>query len=388
MLEKLFFGEVTLKIDGFDTAILTERLYHTCKVISVYTKSDSIYLTTMGSYESRVRTLCKKSNCVCETLSRKGAIYTVKKYLSRYGVLLGAVIVAIAIFILSNTVMKIQINGTSDESIKENIRAVLKEDGLHAGAYIPSINLLQLSTKLFTVCDEISWASIGSSGSVVYVNVSEITKKTDSENMRIPSNIVADRDAVVTNAEVMVGKLNVLLGDAVYKGQLLVSGIIEHENGVTKYFHSHARIIGRYEENVTFEQDYIEEAMIPVETIYRKSIDFFELNLPLPGKLLNSDAKYSVRSHATPVKLLGFTLPFSVTTTEYTELHSDIKTYSTAEALKSLYTRLENYEKDILKDVEIIDKKVTEEQTDTGVSLTVKYILEGEIGNQSEIFIK
>ena len=388
MIEGLFTGVVTLKIDGFDTSLLNEKLYRTCKVISLYTKSDSVFLTTAGLYEKKVRSLCEKSNCICEAVERRGAIYTVSKYFKRCGMYIGAIAVMIGIIFLSNVVMKIEINGTDNEMLIYEIRAMLKENGLYAGAYIPSQNFLELSNKLFASVDGVSWASIGSSGSVVYVNISETTPKVKSESKRIPCNITASRDAIITNAEVMVGRLDVLLGDAVYQGQILVSGVIEHESGVTKYYHSYARITGRYEDSIEFSQKYIEESIIDCEKVYRKCIGFFELEIPLPGTKLENGANYSQKSQSVPVKLFGITLPFSVINYEYTELKSDIKTYSTAEAIQSVYKKLENYEKNFLKDVIIIERNVTETQSDDGVSLSVNYVLEGEIGKISEIYIK
>lgn len=388
MIERHLLGEVTLKIDGFDTSSMSEKLYKSCKVMSLYTKSDSVFIKTLGSHEARVRGLCEKHNCVCETVEKRGAIYAVKRYIKRYGVAIGIIAAAALIFFLSNTVMKVEVVGTDDPEVIAEVKGILREEGLKAGSYIPSLNFLELSNTLFTHLDSVAWASVRSMGSVVTVNINAPTLKSDTENMRIPCNIVASRDAVITRAEVKVGQLCVLLGDAVYKGEILVNGVIEHQSGITKYHHSYASIIGRYEENVVFTQNYTEETQLSGEITYRKSLKFFELELPLPSSVLKQGQQYSEQSYEVPVKLLGLTLPISVKTYEYAEQHTDIKTYSTAEALRSLYRRLENYEKNILSNVEIIERTVTELQTDEAVMLLVQYLLEGEVGEVSEIYIK
>ena len=388
MIERHIIGEVTLKIDGFDTTAMSEKLYKSCKVISLYTKSDSIYLTTLGTHERKVKYLCEKNQCLCETVENRGAVYVVKKYIKRYGVALGIVAAAALVFFLSNIVMKIEVVGTTDPDVIAEVRGVLHEEGVKAGAYIPSLNFLELSNALFTHLDNVSWASIGNSGSVVIVNISTPTLKSDVESNRIPCNIIADRDAVITRAEVKVGQLCVLLGDAVYKGQILVSGVIEREGGIARYYHSYADITGRYEENIVFSQNYIEETTLSEEITYRKSLKFFELEIPLPSGVLKTDREYSERSYEAPVKLFGITLPISVKTYEYTEQRTDIKTYSTAEAFRAVYQRLENYEKNILQSVDIISREITELQTDEAVCLAVRYIIEGPIGEVSEVYIK
>lgn len=388
MIESAILGEITVRIDGFNTSVLCEKLRSMCKVKNLYTKNESVYITTYGIYERRITELCEKSNCICETVERKGAIYTVKKYLRRFGFYIGAAAMAVFILILSNAVMRIEIIGTDNEALKSEILGLLNEEGVKAGAYIPSINFLEITSNLFERCDGISWASAGSVGSVIYVNVYENTSKKSDEKMRIPCNVIAEKDAVVVRAEVKVGQLEVLLGDAVCKGQILVSGILEHRSGLAKYVHSYAKIIGRYEENVEFSQKYIDNCTFYGNRVYRKSLKIFDYEIPLPGELLDKDARYSQVQQTTPVKLFGFTLPFSVVSYEYSELHEDIRSYSDAEALEELKNRVENYERDILAGIEIVGKEIIEERTEEGIAWTVHYTLEGEIGRDSEIFVR
>ena len=389
MIDSLIFGEVSYKIDGFDVSLLTEKLYKSCKVISLYTKNDSLYLTTSGRFEKKVLRLCESSDCVCEITERRGAVFTLRKYFKRFGFAVGAIVAAALIFFLSNTVMKIEVTGVDDENVIREIRSILKDEGLYAGTYIPSLNYFSLANKLFASSDNVAWASIGNIGSVVYVNVSTPSLQPQTaENKRIPCDIVASRDAVIVNAEVLVGQLDVLIGDAVYKGQKLVSGRIERREGYPKFYHSYARITGRYGESVTIEQKYVEEALLPADVFYRKSLNIFELEIPLPGDVLKSSAEYSVKSSTTPIRLFGIELPLSVTVREYTELCEDVKSYSTAEAFRLLYERLENYEKEILDGVTVVDRKIEEISGDDGVALKIDYVLEGEIGVPSEIYIK
>lgn len=388
MINRAFLGEITVKIDGFNTSVLCEKLHRMCKVKSLYTKNDTVFLTTSGIYERKIAELCEKGNCVYEIVGRRGAVYAVKRYIKRFGFYIGAVVMAALVFFLSNTVMRVEIVGTDDEVLVTELRGLLREEGVKAGAYIPSMNFLEISSTLFERCDGISWASAGSVGSVVYVNVYENTSKIADENMRIPCNIVADKDAVIVKAEVKVGRLEVLLGSAVCKGQVLVSGILEHRSGVAKYVHSYAKIIGRYEENVRFEQKYIDNCSFYGNRVYRKSLRFFDYELPLPGELLKKDAQYAEKKQTTPVKLFGLTLPISVVSYEYSELRNDIRTYSNRQAIEELKRKVANYDRDILAGAEIVGKEIIEERSEEGIVWTVRYTIEGEIGRDSEIFVR
>lgn len=387
MIEKIIFGTVSLKIDGFDAVLLSEKLYESCKVISLYNKGDSLFLTVLGSQFRKVKEICEAEKCVIEIIETHGFIFTLKKYFRRFGFAAGIIAVSALIFYLSNVVMKIEIVGSADEAAKAEIREILNSEGIHAGSYIPALNFLKISSALISQSENVAWASIGNIGSVVYVNVNMSTNKTEVENNRIPSNIISDKDAVIVKAEVLAGQLKVLVGDAVYKGQILVSGIVEYASGSAKYFRSKANIIGRYDEHVEFTQKYSEISQIRGEKIYRHSLEFFELDIPLPSGLLRDGANYEVKTKTTPVRLLGFTLPIAVTTSEYTELIENEKNFSTDEALKSLYRRVGLYEKNMLKDKNIISKDVLEVKDDDGVTVSVDYVLEGEIGMPSEIYI-
>lgn len=387
MIDSVIFGSVTLKIDGFDVNLLSEELYKQCKVISLYESGDSLFATIPGSQLRKAESLCSQSNCVFEVIKTRGVIFRLKKYFRRFGFLAGALVACTLIFYLSNTVMKVVIVGPADDAQKAEIRQILSAEGVRAGTYIPSVNFLKLSAGLVAQSDSVAWASIGNVGSVVYVNVSMATNRLSAENTRIPSNIVSDRDAVIVKAEVMTGQLKVLVGDAVCKGQLLVSGLVEYETGPARYFHSRANIVGRYEQRAEFSQKYREITQIRGETVYRRSLKFFELEIPLPSGLLKDGANYEIVTENVPVKLFGITLPFSIETAAYTELIEDEKDYSDAEALKSLYRRLELYEKNLLSGQKIISREVSEVRDGDGITLSAYYVLEGQIGEVSEIYI-
>lgn len=388
ILEREFSGEMTLKIDGFETEKLIEKLCHTCKVISLYRRADSVFVTFPGRFERKVKKLVEENDCIFEEISRRGLVYFFKKYIKRFGILFGAVISVALIFILSNLAMKIEIVGVDDEDLKSRIYDYLREEGVRPGAYIPGINFLELSQKLFSDFDEIGWCSGGSSGSVVTVNINVATPKPSGQSARIPCNIVSSRDAVIVDASVKVGRLSILIGDAVHKGQLLVSGVIEGGDGITRYLHSLADITGRYEQTAVFNQSFNETSVEKGKTLYRRSLKFFDFEIPLPGELLDSGITYSESYSETPLRLMGLTLPLSLKTTSFTEQKPVERSYNYQDALMELYRKIRNYEHYILKDRKIISREVAELSDETGLKLTVNYILEGPIGEISEIFIK
>ncbi|MCD8005631.1 MAG: sporulation protein YqfD [Oscillospiraceae bacterium] len=387
----LFFmrliGIIIVRIDGFDMGIVINRIRRECKVLSLNTKGDTVYAILPFYCEEKLQEIVSERSCVLEIISRKGIYFHIYKYRKRYGFAVGILASIILSFYLSNIVFSIRIVGTDDEEIVYEVREILEEEGLKAGAFIPNLNFLKLSARLFAVDDDISWVSIGNSGSVVTVNLRLVTEKAETDEGRIPCNIVATEDAQIIGINVLVGQLEILIGDAVAKGDLLVSGYVERGNGRVYYYHSIANITAIFERTVTFEQSIYERKVIDGETFYSKSLSIFDIDIPLPN-LTVLDGSYITDTYTTNLRLFGIELPIGITTTEYTEQIYKLNIYSLDEAEAIVYDKLENYEENLIGDYEVIGRDVTVNKTDSSVTLTCTYTLQGDIGTESPIFAK
>ena len=58
-----------------------------------------------------------------------------------------------------------------------------------------------------------------------------------------------------------------------------------------------------------------------------------------------------------------------------------------AEAAQNAEEQIQRYEDNFLSQVEILDKKTTALETESGVEYTVTYTLQGEIGVQQELYL-
>lgn len=381
------FGTTLIKATGFEEQKLLDDIKNECKVISLNKKNDAINIE-VGFFDSKKAiNLCKEQGFVVEILREKGIAFTAIRYLKRYGLLLGIAISLALIIYFSNIVMRIDIVGTSDTAVLHEITGILNSQGVSPGSYIPKINFTQANFNLTKLCDKIAWSSISHSGSVIKVEVALVTPKEETEDKRIPSNIVAQRDGVIVKAEVLSGILEVLVGDAVAKGDLLVSGVIERRNGVTYYYHSFGNILAEYEDEIIINQNYNLTQKSYGDTHYTKSLRIFDADFDLP-RLKFKTGNYDIASDTVYLYFFGIKLPIGITTKAHTEVVYDNKLLSTEQAFYEAYRLLDNYEKNILKNEEIVARNVEEIMTEQGVQLKVRYKLIGEIGVQQEIFAK
>lgn len=381
------FGNVIIKATGFEENKLIEDIRNSCKVISLNKENDSLYIEISFFNVKKLISLCQKHDFVIETIREKGIAFTAVKYIKRYGIYLGVLLSIVLMFYFSNIAMRIEINGINDEAIIHEITEILESQGISSGAYIPSINFIEANMKLTTLCDEIAWSSIAHTGSVINVNVKEITPKEDIESRRIPSNIIAKRDGIIVKAEVLSGVLDVLVGDAVAKGDLLVSGIIERRNGVTYYYHSFGTILAQYDESIEINRSYETTEKHLGDTHYVTSLQMFDADFHLP-RVKTKIGNFDIESDTSYIYFFGIKLPVGITTKKYTEVTYEHEVLSTEEAFYEAYRLLDNYEKNILTDEEIVSRSVKEVMKENGVALVVDYKLIGEIGAQQEIYAK
>ena len=151
----------------------------------------------------------------------------------RYGVLIGLFIAVLFFVFSSRLVWDIRISG--NESLSDyKVESSLSELGLEVGSRWRKIDKNAIETQMLAENKEIAWISINRRGTVIYVDVIESENIGKKEEIATPfSNIIAERDGVIEEITVESGVASVKVGDVVKKGDILISGVIENEHGVT-----------------------------------------------------------------------------------------------------------------------------------------------------------
>ena len=149
-----------------------------------------------------------------------------------YGVI-AALILAVFVFVFSSgRVWDVRIDGNgrlTDYEIEES----LATHGLKIGSSWRKVDKNALETDILTKTPDIAWISVNRRGTVAYVQVIESENiGAKEEQGYVFSNIVADRDGVIEEITVKSGVASVKVGDVVRKGEVLISGVIESEQGV------------------------------------------------------------------------------------------------------------------------------------------------------------
>ncbi|MCR4888403.1 MAG: sporulation protein YqfD [Ruminococcus sp.] len=306
---------------------------------------------------------------------------------SRFGLVIGMIIVLAASLYFSNVVITIEIQGNTTVS-DTDILSALDELGIKKGTPFGQINYVICENRLQTMVDGVSWAGMHRTGHRLVVEVTEIVPKPKMINTRMPCNVVSAKEAVISETFVLDGRLMHIVGDYVRPGDLLVSGVTTTQYGDTSLHHAMADIIGIYTEEESFSESLVKQRSVNTgNTDTRTRLQLFSFDIPL----YLGENKYERRDTekvCKPLKMFGKVLPISLTKYKYTELETIETELTPEECTEFLMEKVYLYEKNFLSDCEILERDINTKEKDGIMTMNVKYRLKGDICEQKEIFIK
>ncbi len=196
---------------------------------------------------ARVRAALGGSVTVSEPLGLVG-IYRRTRYKALTAVSL--LVSFLLVTYLSGAVWDVRIEGNTtltDSSVRES----LAKCGFSVGKRWHSVDTAAIEAKLLSECRSISWVNINRRGTVAYVTVSESDLPDEQGDSRTGyANIVATCDCVIEEITVVRGRAEVKRGDAVKRGDILISGIIPDASG-GGFTYAEGSVIGRVEECIS-----------------------------------------------------------------------------------------------------------------------------------------
>ena len=281
------------------------------------------------------------------------------------------IIVSIVMFILSavyfsKIIWSIEING--NENIPSDvIIASLDELGCGYGDLISKIDFDSLHAEFLAKNHDIAWISVnmkGNHANVVVIENKPGIKHEKEENTY--ANIVASEDAEIIHVEINSGVSQVVPGNIVKKGDILVSGVIGVREDRLRYEYASASVMAYVprvaEVTIPFENE--EKTYTGAEKT-NKSIKIFKKNINLSSKGSIEYSTYDKIIDNRQVYLLGvFPLPVWIENSQYRE-YEYVKSESGYETIAaSAMQELRDMTDDILLNCEIASKKITTELTE------------------------
>ncbi len=313
----------------------------------------------------KLRVLLRKSKCKVHILKKYGLPFKVNKSKNRIGIYIGIILLFATLVFLQNKIWVIEVTGNKNINAQEIIHGCQKI-GITEGINKTQINTKRDRERLMLVCDGLAWASLNIEGCVLNVNVTEIDAK-DTSNL--PTNLKADFDGIIKKIDVTTGNCVVKIDDAVKKGDILVSGIIDHKNE-TVFTKSQGSVFAETVRDFSFYQAYQSEKELKSGKKAKKSVlEILSLKLPL---YLGSESKpYISSTEIVNLKLFNKKIPIKLYNKEFYFTEKVKITYSEKEITQMLEKRMLNEIKALdLESYTVENKEFINDEN--GITLNVK----------------
>lgn len=236
MIERLwryFFGYLVIKVKGPALERFLNRMAHAgVTVWDTERLSSGMLVACVGvSGFRRARFLCRSQGWRVSVADKVGLPFFLEKLLRRKLLLVGATAALICLYVASNFVWFVQVEGEVGVPM-ERILAVAREKGLSPGVPIGSVDAHRIQQALLLQVDELAWAAVNLHGTLAVIDVAE-RSSIDPVSAQ-PGNVVASRDGLVQRVTVFRGRSLVEKGTTVKAGDVLISGFISPDDAAYK----------------------------------------------------------------------------------------------------------------------------------------------------------
>lgn len=317
------------------------------------------------------RSLCKiarRLGLKMRIEKKHGIYFTLKRHRDKIGFAAGAIFAAAVVLFLNLFVWEINISGNKAVS-SEEIMATLANSGLKTGTLRTAHDARKIEWNIMKDNKEIAWATVNIQGCCVNVVVSETRREAEMKyDDDKPVNIIAAKYGVIRKMDVFDGQGVVKVGDAVMKGDLLVSATFEDRHGKLTLKHSRARVMAEtdYEITVEFPLEQVIETTGGVKKSV-KGIEIMGLSIPLGSS--RGCEELPAEKEEKELYFIWIRLPVKEISTKYYTVKRNTITYTAEQAKGGAFQLLEQKEAEEMSNMEIISRK-TEEKIANG-----KYII-------------
>ena len=387
----LFFaGSCTLRVAAqHRTALLDICLQEGINYREFVCEDDgAVRFRVAFSASRRLRKRCAEQGIAVELLERRGVPYLLYLYRRRAGLITGVLLAVVLCVLSSRFVWHVRVTGNV-EMTEQQVLSQLRECGFGVGSYIPALELAKLENRLLLTSDRIGWVSIYIDGTVARVQIIEYTEAPPPEDLSRPANLVAAYDGQIETVELFRGNCVVKRGQAVKKGELLVSGLYDSDLYGYRWTRASGKVFARTEHTFTVEipLDYTQKR---VQEPIRSEIvlNFFNFSLKIFKNTGNLPPMYDIIEEERSPRVWGdHPLPLSLRVTSVAAYSEETCRRTPEEALALAYDALDEEMLSLAERAQLLRKEITTRLTEDALILDCTVFCIEDIALQSEFEI-
>ena len=237
---------------------------------------------TVPSYRiRRLERAFREKEIPLQRLRLRGVPDIFRRYRRRWGIAVGAFLFFFLIVLSHGRIWCVEVFG-NDRVEDQIIVDLLADLGCGVGDRVASIDFDILHNEFLLRCSDISWISVNMNGTHAHVEVRESLKAPDEAPNAGYYNIVAAEDGQIEQMAAFEGAPQVEIGDAVRKGELLISGIASYGEGGVSFENAAGEVFAKVNREFLVEVPLAtEEKRATGESITRKTLIFFQFQANL-----------------------------------------------------------------------------------------------------------
>lgn len=218
-------GMETLKITSADPTGILTVIHNAGLVLHQVSMEDelTLILTVRRQDVKHLRQLVKKRGGELQRTGYRGLYWTVRSVLRRPVLIAGILFLLILCTYLPTRVFFFRVEG----NVSVPTRLILEQAaacGLEFGASRRAVRSEKVKNALLESLPQLEWTGVNTAGCVATISVRERQISFSQGDAGGVSSIVATRDGIIQEVTVTGGSAQCKVGQAVKKGQILVSG--------------------------------------------------------------------------------------------------------------------------------------------------------------------
>ena len=339
----------------------------------VWHEDGSIQFSCASSSARRFLAACRARDIAVEIVAYRGIPKLFSHLRARAGLVVGSVLAMALILLSSLFVWDVQVSG--NETLTEgDVIEELRACGFGVGSYLPSLRVREIENRVLMASEHIGWLSINTEGTVARVQVIEHVRgaaEGEDASSKKPANLVAAMDGQIEYLELYRGNPAVAVGQAVRKGELLVSGLYDSKTGGFRYTRAAGSVMARTERifkveiPLSFEEKVYDDAYLQ-----EVELRFFNFSHKFFKNSGNSNILCDIIKYNANLGRLGNNrLPVSLSRTVVHPYHLEARERSAEEALELCYAELARELASFSDEVRLLQKEIVTEVGESSVTL-------------------
>lgn len=195
---------------------------------TVWIDAVTVRLTVRNRDRDKAESALLRAMCTVRQLQQDGLLLRLQPLRKRPVLLLSGLAALMLIIYLSHFVLFYSVSGNEAVPSEQIIRE-LRTLGIDTGIYGPNIKPKVIKDQILNRIPQLQWITVTQNGCRANVIVRERPEEPASVDRKTFGNLVASKSGVITEQSVYSGTALFSVGDAVLKGDLLVTGAVDLE---------------------------------------------------------------------------------------------------------------------------------------------------------------